>query len=314
MRSDPTVSIIIPCYNAARTLRETLDSALKQTFEDFEIVAVDDGATDGTAGILLDYAAKHPKFRVVRQHNGGLAQARNSGIAASRGRFLALLDADDLIDPTYIAAHVAHLEAARIDISFGRVRYIDRDGRPTGKSTRPKLDRLEAQDFLISNPCTAFLVIRRKLFDTVGAFNPNFRRVEDQEWLFRARHAGARIAGLDTILASYRIMPGSLSADTRAMEAAFTSMLERARELAPDLVARHERRARGTMQRYCARRLVDHGGDQSEARRHMLKALQTAPGLLLSEPKSTLATLLAVAVPRLQPLLFAERRGLEPVR
>jgi riboflavin biosynthesis pyrimidine reductase len=152
--------------------------------------------------------------------------------------------------------------------------------------------------------------MRRSVFDRAGAFNPRFRRVEDQEWLFRAVHGGARIAGMDQVLASYRITPGSLSADTSAMRQAFDTMLETARTIAPDLVRVHERTARATMLRYCARRVMDHGGAVDEARRHMANALRLAPGLLIREPKQTIATLLAVAVPQLAPRLFTRRPAL----
>jgi glycosyltransferase involved in cell wall biosynthesis len=304
MQAVPRVSIIIPCYNAARTVAETIESALAQSETTIEVVAVDDGATDRTADILLSLAAQHTRLRVVRQRNGGLAAARNAGIAAARAEFIALLDADDVIDRDYVAQHLQHMAEHNLDISFSRVRYIDVAGTPTGAETNPPLDGLKAEDFLISNPCTAFLVIRRSVFERFGAFDPDFRRVEDQEWLFRAVFGGARIRGMPATLAGYRIMPGSLSADTMAMQRAFDAMLERAREIAPELVAQHETYARARMLRYCARRVMDHGGKSDDARTLMLRSLAMAPQLVLWEPKSTLATLVAAYVPRLQGLIF----------
>jgi glycosyltransferase involved in cell wall biosynthesis len=95
----PTVSVITPAFNAAPYVRETLDSVLAQTFTDFEVIVVDDGSTDETAAIVDWYAQRDPRVRVVRQANRGIAAARNTAIAHARGRFLALLDSDDLWFP-----------------------------------------------------------------------------------------------------------------------------------------------------------------------------------------------------------------------
>lgn len=304
----PKVSIVVPCYNATATVAATLKSALAQSFHDYEIVVVDDGSTDATAQILMDFAARYPAVRVIRRRNGGLAEARNTGIAASRGQLIALLDADDCLDPDYLGRHVANITARSLDISFSRVRYIDQTGQATGAVTNPQLDGLQAQDFLISNPCTAFLVIRRQLFDTAGAFDPSLRRVEDQEWLFRAVSSGARIGGIAATLASYRITSGSLSSDTTAMRHAFETMLDRARCIAPELVALHATTARARMLRYCARRVLDHGQDSELALAFMREALLLKPSLLLTEPKSTIATALASLIPSLAPRFFGTRR------
>jgi glycosyltransferase involved in cell wall biosynthesis len=300
----PKVSIIIPCYNAARTLPATLASARAQSLREIEIIAVDDGSTDTTGAVLADVAKAEPRITIVRRSNGGLAAARNTGIDAARGDVIALLDADDVIDPDYLARHVANLEAHALDLSYARVRYIDADGRPTGKSTRPPLAGLKAEDFLVSNPCTAFLVFRRDLIARVGAFDPAYRRLEDQEWLFRAVHRGATLRGVDATLAGYRITPGSLSSNVAAMEQAFETLLETARREAPELVARHEATARARMLKYCARRVLDHGQDTHRARRLMLRAVAAAPGACFRDTKSTVAMLAAAFIPGMARVIY----------
>jgi len=94
-RSEEAVSVVIPCYNAARFLRETLASALNQTCRPLEIIVVDDGSTDDSAAIAESFG---PPVRVIRQANQGESVARNVGIAAARGDYLQFLDADDLLD------------------------------------------------------------------------------------------------------------------------------------------------------------------------------------------------------------------------
>lgn len=107
--AQPLVSIVMPCYNYARFLPEALASIQAQTFTDFEAVIVDDGSTDETPTILSK--VKDPRFRVIRQQNGGSSAARNTGRANSRGAFLTFLDADDLWRPTYLERQMAVFEA-----------------------------------------------------------------------------------------------------------------------------------------------------------------------------------------------------------
>ena len=96
----PAVSVVIPTYNRAALLAETLDSVLAQTFTDFEVIVVDDGSTDGTAARLAELRATHgERLRVIGQANAGVGVARNRGIDAVRGRLVALLDSDDLWRP-----------------------------------------------------------------------------------------------------------------------------------------------------------------------------------------------------------------------
>jgi glycosyltransferase involved in cell wall biosynthesis len=113
----PVVSVVVPAYNVATTIRQTLDSILHQTFQDIEIIVVDDGATDETPQILKSY--KDSRMRVVRQVNRGLAGARNTGIQLSMGKYIAFCDSDDIWEAEKIELHVRHLEAdSSIGISF----------------------------------------------------------------------------------------------------------------------------------------------------------------------------------------------------
>ena len=121
----PAVSIIMPAYNAAAYLRETLDSVLAQTFTDFELIAVDDGSTDETPAILADYAARDPRIRVIVQENGGEGAARVTGFAEVRGRWLAHVDADDLMAPELLEHAFARGEETGADMVIYRVESFD---------------------------------------------------------------------------------------------------------------------------------------------------------------------------------------------
>lgn len=98
----PAISIVIPVYNAARYVAQCLDSLVEQTFRDFEVIAVNDGSTDGSLDILRYYERKYPYFHVIDQKNGGVSRARNAGMAQARGEYLGFMDADDTAAPTYL--------------------------------------------------------------------------------------------------------------------------------------------------------------------------------------------------------------------
>src|SRR5262249_15019068 len=130
-RSVPEVSVVVPAYNAERTLRETLDSVLGQTLQDFEVLVVDDGSSDATAAVARD--AGDPRVRVLSVPNGGVARARNLGIQEANGDLIAFLDADDLWRPRKLERQVEALEARpRAGMSFTAALRIDADGDPLG--------------------------------------------------------------------------------------------------------------------------------------------------------------------------------------
>ena len=95
----PMLSVIVPCYNGEAFLARAVESALAQSFRDLEIILVDDGSTDGSSAMCDRYAALDPRVRVIHQSNAGLSAARNAGIAAAQGEYIAFLDADDYLMP-----------------------------------------------------------------------------------------------------------------------------------------------------------------------------------------------------------------------
>jgi glycosyltransferase involved in cell wall biosynthesis len=119
---DPLVSVIIPCFNAVSYLGEALESALKQSYRPLEVIVVDDGSTDGSGELADSYA---PGVRVIHQANQGEGPARNTGIRASKGDFLAFLDADDWWDSSFLSSSMAEFQnAPNIGVVFGGVHHI----------------------------------------------------------------------------------------------------------------------------------------------------------------------------------------------
>src|SRR5581483_2852957 len=213
----PLVSAIVPTYNGERFLGQALDSALAQTLRDLEIVVVDDGSTDASPAIAADYAAQHPGIvRVIRQQNQGLCYARNTALAAARGRYLALLDCDDVWLPHHLADCVAALER-----------------RPDAALAHANVIRIDADAFLalflrLEHVCCPTAVFRREAIERVGNFDAQFNRLgcEDRDlWLRIATFA--KLVYLDDVHAHYRLHGANMSFDFEKMLKARVRLVEK---------------------------------------------------------------------------------------
>lgn len=127
----PLISIIVPVYNAEKYLRRCIDSVLVQTYENWELVLVDDGSKDGSGKICDEYAAKDSRIKVLHQPNKGVGAARNLGLLNVRGKYLTFIDSDDYIDPDYLQNYVDNIEAA-YDMIVQRIRCLDLYGKQSG--------------------------------------------------------------------------------------------------------------------------------------------------------------------------------------
>jgi len=204
----PLVSVIIPAYNAAAFLGETLDSALAQTYPNLEIIVVDDGSTDATPEILESYG---DRIRVRRQTNAGQAAARNFGARESHGELLAFLDNDDLWDPEKIARQVALLSRFPDALAvYCDHRAINAQGQPLSSSgalgyQRASGDILKAMLLSCCIITPGLVLLRRRAFDEVGGFNQSqlMRGHDDYDLWLRLATRGSFIYSPDTLV-SYR--------------------------------------------------------------------------------------------------------------
>lgn len=118
----PQISVIVPVYKVEKYLGRCVESILTQTFEDFELILVDDGSTDRSGEICDEYAAKDDRIRVIHKQNGGVSSARNAGLDAAQGEFVAFVDSDDYVEPDYLQVLCNH----NVDLSFcGSVRHLE---------------------------------------------------------------------------------------------------------------------------------------------------------------------------------------------
>ena len=216
----PAVSIIMPAYNVAPYVGAAIQSALAQTFTDFELIVVDDGSKDNTAEIVRELAGADERVRLVQQPNRGLAGARNTALRAARGDFFALLDSDDTWEPEFLAAQVAILDARPdVDIVTGNGWYLD--GPRHGQLARPSPDPRPDPNLvsIIGDEWSVFImsVFRRRVYTGIGPFDESMRSNEDYDFWLRAALAGFVFYRNDRPLGHYRVRSDSLSASNVRM-------------------------------------------------------------------------------------------------
>ena len=216
----PAVSVIMPAYNVAEYVRAALESVLAQTFTDLEVVIVDDGSTDETLAIVADVAAHDRRVRLIRQDNRGISAARNQALAHASGDYFALLDSDDMWDPTYLEEQIAILQARReVSIVTGNARYLGR--RLDGFAARPCPDMRPEPDLatILADEEAVFImsIFRRAVYERIGGFDQTMRTNEDYDYWIRAAAAGFVFARNDHPLGHYRRRDDSLSAGEERM-------------------------------------------------------------------------------------------------
>ncbi len=305
------VTIVVPAYDTARTLPQTLSALLAQTFRDFEIVVVDDGSNDTTAEIARSFQTD-PRVRLIQQRNRGLAGARNTGIAAAQGDLIGFCDADDLWEPWKLQAHVRHLDATPdVGVSYAGSAMIDDDGTLLQQAQQPRLTGIDAAHILKRNPVGngSAAVIRRAVFDDIAYrpgfevardwyFDETFRQSEDIEcWVRIALSTNWRFEGVPGLLTRYRISAGGLSAATDRQLASWEAMITKLTPLDPAMMTALAPVARAYQLRYLARRAVsDRDGDR--AWRMITAALRQSRLPLIEEPVKTGVTFLAAVLLR----------------
>jgi glycosyltransferase involved in cell wall biosynthesis len=230
----PTVSVVIPAYNVAWCVRKAIDSVLAQDWRDLEIIVVDDGSTDDTATVLAGYG---DAIRVVAQPNGGMSNARNAGIRAARGEFIAFLDADDWWLPTKLSRQV-RLMRDQPEVGFcscaARVEHMDGSlanlwGCPGPQASM--LAYLFQGGASVPGSCSAVLA-RRELVIAAGAFDESLRGAEDPDLWIRLA-AITNYACLDEPLVVILRRPGSVSRNLEAMRESTIRMMQKNRHLLP---------------------------------------------------------------------------------
>lgn len=213
------VSVVIPVLNSEQFLGEAIASVLIQGEELLEIVVVDDGSTDGSAAAAERFG---DPVQVIRQSNRGPAAARNRGLAAARGDYIAFLDADDLYSPDKFALQVPRLDRhPEVDIVIGQLSHShlqDGGADPVFAAQSDNLRSLQMTNWSGWNGLPSFTtgIFRRRVFEQVGLPDESMLLAEDWDWFLRARETGAVLLLHRHVVLNYRQHQGNITRDREA--------------------------------------------------------------------------------------------------
>ena len=236
----PLVSIIIPTYNRARFLPETLESVVAQSVSDIECIVVDDGSTDDTMVLMTRFCARNPRVRYLRQENNGPSAARNFGLAEARGRFIQFLDSDDIIVSDKLAKQLEQLKSTGdLSLSYCDYRYCahddinkttSRDNLPPPRFVmqRPLWDIALRWETGLSIPMHCFLFDARFFRECDIRFDEELANHEDWDCWMRIFALDPIIFHMPEILAIYRLHDNSIcSTDTRKLAIGFEKAIHK---------------------------------------------------------------------------------------
>jgi glycosyltransferase involved in cell wall biosynthesis len=212
--NSPTVSIFMPVYNSEKYLAQTLDSLLAQTFQDFEIIIADDGSTDQSLAIAQSYVNRDRRIKVLALPHEGEVKARNQAIRHTHpgSKYLMNHDSDDVSLPTKLERLVEYLDAhPEIAIVGCFAEYFDDQGKPLGQpAIEWQPERIRRTFGEVNSMINSAALIRREVFNTIGAYREEFRGTDDYDFFARALLAGFELANIPEGLHKIRLHPASV--------------------------------------------------------------------------------------------------------
>ncbi|MBW4602985.1 MAG: glycosyltransferase [Calothrix sp. FI2-JRJ7] len=280
----PTISIIIPAYNAERTILETIVSVQEQTFSNFELIVVDDGSTDRTLELL--HNVKDERLKIFSYENGGVCVARNRGISHANGEFIAFLDADDLWTPDKLELQLAALQQhSEAGVAYSWTYFMDEQGESLSPGEPAFFEGNVYAELLINN----FLangsnpLIRRQAIESIGEFDTTLKACEDWDyWLRLAACWHFVVVPKHQIL--YRQSSGSASSNVEVMEKANIMMIEKTYRAVPPELQSLKNQTLAWIYRYCAEKVLqystDNIGEVNRAGQKLLRAITLNPKIL----------------------------------
>ena len=241
------VSVIIPAYNAANTIADTLESLIAQTYSNWEAIVVDDGSTDATSEITLGFIGRDARIRMIQQPNGGESAARNSGIALARYEWLLFLDADDLILPSHLE-HLTNelLSNPELDSVICGSARVALDGTLVIENYMPPVnDMFSTLARRATFPIHA-CIVRKSLIETVGKFDTSLKTGADWDFWQRIARKGARFGVVNEVLSLYRMRPNSVTSNAYQLFKDGLRLLKQGHSPDPRVTAPHPDYANGS--------------------------------------------------------------------
>lgn len=206
------VSIIIPVYNAEQYIGETMESVQAQTYENWELLLIDDGSKDSSCHIIEEYAGKDKRIRLIRKENEGAAKARNTGVTEASGDYVAYLDADDLWVPEKLEKEVAFSKEKDAAFCFTGYEFADENGKETGKIVRVPDTLTYTQALKNTTIFTSTVLFDLRKLTKEDIMMPVVKSEDTALW-WKVLKKGYTAYGLNENLVKYRRVANSLSSD-----------------------------------------------------------------------------------------------------
>ncbi len=216
----PETSIIIPVYNAEKYIEETILSVLNQTYENWELILINDGSNDNTEGIIQHYLT-NTKIHYYRQNNSGVSAARNFGYSQSKGKYISFLDADDVWNSSNLEEKIFFLKKEPIDAVYSNCDLIDENSVNTNKTlTGSKVPSLNDILTIKGNYITApsGIIFKKEIFDTIGMFDTNLSNNADQDIWIRLLANNFKLELINKSLWKYRVHLNNMSKNISLLE------------------------------------------------------------------------------------------------
>lgn len=207
------VSIVTPVYNAEKFIKQTIESVINQTFANFEYILVDDQSQDRSVALIKSYAKQDKRIKLIQlEQNSGAAVARNTGIAAAKGQYIAFIDSDDCWAPSKLSEQIKFMQDHQYAFTYTSFSLVDEAGQ-TLKEATPIPESLTYHQLLKNTAIACSTVVIDRAI--VGDFQmPLVRKGQDTAtWLMLMRERNVKAYGLDRVLNEYRQVAGSISSD-----------------------------------------------------------------------------------------------------
>lgn len=283
----PTISVVIPAYNAERTILETIKSVQQQTFSDFEIIIINDGSTDSTLELIQ--SIKDERLKVFSYENGGLPMARNRGISLAKGEFIAFIDADDLWTPDKLELQLAALKQhPEAGLAYSWTYFMDEQGTTLSPSV-PIFFNGNVQTNLLKNNFIASgsnPLIRRQAIESTDGFDSTLKSCEDWEyWLRLSANWDFVVVPKHQIF--YRQSSISMSSKVQVMEDAGIRVIEKIFQTVPSDMKYLKNQSLAWIYQYCTQQYLKQDSSSldgvNQASQKLWKAICLYPQILLED-------------------------------
>jgi glycosyltransferase involved in cell wall biosynthesis len=314
---NPAFSVVIPIFNGGRFLERTIASVLDQTFQNFELILVDDGSTDDAVDRAR--SIEDSRISILSQPNTGAPTALNRGISVARGEYIAFLDSDDLWARDKLQRHLeSFLAHPEVDLTFTGLVYVGPDDQELGLPRRKPRGYFNFDQLFVDNAigCSSAIAVRKSAVAATGGFDPTMLYLFDLDFVLRiSRLRPWNILGISAPLTLYRRHPAQQTSDWRVVASYWEKVVDKYKTEAPSRIKDLERRAQLNMTRYLSY-LAYERGDLATASSLLREAYHVSPLMFsidLRNWKLGLAYCFGLLLPRRLYRWIARQAGLQHV-